>query len=102
MTNEQIIYNAQKALAEAGEIGFGPQYGIEQLEPIHTFQTWKDLGFSVKRGQHAVCKLSIWKYPSYRRTEEDGTVTITEPIDGHCFLKQSFFFALHQVERITK
>lgn len=103
MCNEEIIYRAKQALAEQGIIGHGPQYGIDQLEPIHTFQVWKDMGFSVKRGQHAVAKFSIWKYTGERRrTDSEGNEVVVADPDGHCFLKESHFFALRQVERITR
>lgn len=42
MTNEEIIQNEKKVL------------GMGEFEPLHTFQKWKEMGFKVKKGEHAV------------------------------------------------
>ena len=57
MTNEEIITRAECDLVRQGLLDID-EGGIE---PIHTFETWKALGYSVMKGQHAICKISIWK-----------------------------------------
>lgn len=66
---------------------------IKPEEEIHTFQGWKDRGYRVKRGEHAITRLTIWKYAGKKDKETE------EETDGHCFLKNSCFFATSQVER---
>ena len=71
MTNAQIIDQNKAALAEAGILSYtgryfegidgeGNQIQIPEVETIHTFEGWKKLGFSVKKGQHAVASFTIW------------------------------------------
>ena len=58
MTNAKIIGNAQDALLKAGMIkatgrvlraidGAGNEILVHEAEPIHTYQTWKELGLMV-------------------------------------------------------
>ena len=107
MTNEQIIFNEQMRLLKEGLIlptgrtitvqtDMG-EVTVPEAEPIHTFQRWKELGFSVKKGEHAVTRLTIWKYTGKRKDDEKNQ----EAESGHCFLKQSCFFSEHQVEALA-
>lgn len=80
MTNEEIITKACQAA------------GI--TETVHTFAAWKSLGFSVKKGEHAMLKLPIWRYKT--RKDADGE----EKEVGDAFRVTAFFFGLHQVEQI--
>ena len=65
-------------------------------EEIHTFERWKAMGFSVKKGEKSEIRFPIWKYgqPS-KEVNDDG-----EPIykGGYCFMKESCFFKRSQVE----
>jgi len=107
ITNQQIIFNEQMRLLDAGLIsGTGKMITVEtadgemllpEAEPIHTFQMWKALGFRVKKGEHAVARFSIWKYTGKKADEEVGQ----DAEKGHCFLKESCFFSLSQVEQIV-
>ena len=81
MTNVQIIASYMQ------------ENNIE--EPIHTFQKWKELGFSVKKGEKSQDRITIWKYSSKKKADEDQDVE-----DGHCFMKTACFFRLSQVEPI--
>lgn len=84
-TNEQIILE-QKILL-----------GIQ--EEIHTFERWKALGFSVKKGEKAKAKFPIWKYGEKSvETEKNGKKE--EKKRSYCFLKMSSFFTENQVEPI--
>lgn len=80
MTNEEIITKACQAA------------GI--TETVHTFAAWKALGFSVKKGEHAMLKLPIWRY----KTRKDADGEDKEVVDT--FRVTAFFFGLHQVEPI--
>lgn len=84
MTNEQIIYNNAAILALNGTIKPG--------EAIHTFQRWKALGYSVRKGEKAVAKFPIWKMGT--RKNDDGE----EEQTGRMFMKNSAFFSASQVE----
>ena len=103
LTNEEIIFNAQMELAKQGKIGStgrmitlqtdDGEIQFPEPEAIHTFAGWKERGYKVKKGEHAVAKFGIWKYAGKQDEEEKDKET------GYCFIKQSHFFAAHQVER---
>ncbi len=109
ITNAQIIaYEAQRLL-EAGKIkptgriltfetSDGETIKIPEAEPIHTFAMWKSLGYKVKKGEHAVTRLDIWKHTGRRNDDE------TDPDEaergGYCFRKTACFFSASQVEPI--
>lgn len=111
MTNLQIIdMNKQRLYAEGVLKGTGKMFEgvdmdgnpvqIPEVEPIHTFAGWKELGFKVKKGQHSTIRFAIWKHTS--RTEEipmkDGTKIEQEC--SHMFLKEACWFTSAQVEPI--
>ena len=116
MTNAKIIFNAQLKLMEDGKIGTtgkqitvtdadGSKYTVNEPEPIHTFATWKALGFQVKRGEKSIAKIRIWKYSPKTGTmdaknDKGETVTI-ETDESAMFMKDAAFFKLTQVEPIT-
>ena len=108
MTNAQIIGNAQDALLKAGMIkatgrvlraidGAGNEILVHEAEPIHTYQTWKELGFQVQRGEKAVCKLHIWKHTTRKAKTEDGSEGEGET-ESRTFMTSAAFFAMHQVK----
>lgn len=107
MTNEMIIFNAQMELMAKGKIGTtgrmmtmqfeDGERTIPEPEPIHTFQHWKECGYKVRKGEHAVAQLMIWKYTGDKNESEEQ-----KKERGHCFLKKSFFFAASQVERMCQ
>lgn len=89
ITNNMIIENARANLIAAGL--------LDPAHEIHTFQRWKALGYSVKKGEHAIAKFAIWKYGERKRKTEDGGEEVQE-IGGGCFMKTSAFFSTAQVE----
>lgn len=102
MTNEDIIFAASQQLAKDGVIAYtgrvfesvdaaGNKIQVKETEPIHTFATWKHLGFNVQKGQKAVARFSIWKYTG-KIDEETGEE------HSRMFMKNSAFFSLSQVE----
>ena len=107
MTNVEIIMNAQQQLLQEGKIKptgrvltvetDDGEIQIPEAESIHTFQYWKEIGFMVRKGEHAVAAFKIWKYTSKAKgkTEEEAQE------EGYCFLKTAFWFSASQVEKIA-
>ena len=112
MTNEQIIFNESRRLLKEGILkstGFvdminddGTKTKIELPEPIHTFQTWKSLGYVVKKGEKAIAKFPIWKFTQKDKPEDELTGNPIEdaPVTN-MFMKMSAFFTFSQVEKIN-
>lgn len=110
ITNSQIILTQSLELMKQGvlkgtgrilvqELPDGSKVELPEPEPIHTYQTWKSLGFQVRKGQKAKCSFVIWKYIG-RKTlnEESGEM---EEVDGKCIHKLAFFFTADQVDKIA-
>lgn len=74
------------------EVEDGEKKRIPEPEEIHTFLVWKDLGFSIKRGQKSTIKIRIWKHAVKKAKE--GEETDTERM----FMKTASFFTWAQVE----
>ena len=115
MTNAQIISNAQFDLMKAGKIGStgrnlefideaGNVFSMPEPEPIHTFRYWKECGYSVKKGEKAVAKITIWKHttrqPHIPEDADPDTAAIMAEPETRMFMKTSAFFALSQVQPI--
>jgi hypothetical protein len=103
MTNATIILNESLYLVEEGVLETtGEKFTtldgreIELPEAIHTFQKWKQLGFSVKKGEKAIAKFPIWKYKS-KKIEVDGE----EEETSNMFLQTAAFFKFSQVEKMA-
>jgi antirestriction protein ArdC len=82
MTNQQII-ETEKMLRNI-------------TEEIHTFERWKELGFSVKKGERSTIKFPIWKYGKKKIEEDEDGKSVESK--GYCFMKMSAFFTEKQVE----
>lgn len=106
MTNEMIVLNARFELMKQGKVDStgrmleyvgadGEAVRVPEPEEIHTFARWKEMGFSVKKGEKAVAKLPIWKHTA-KVNDETG-----EEEDARMFLKTSAFFARHQVSEVA-
>ena len=93
MTNAEIIYRESIELVKQGVL----KAIAGQPEPIHTFAKWKSMGYSVKKGEKAIVKITIWKYTSRTKTDDDGN----EIDDSKCFPKVSAFFKTSQVEKVV-
>lgn len=82
MTNNMIILLKSIDLMEAGILkGTGVkamietnegEKEIELPEEIHTFAMWKQMGYRVKRGSHAVAQFPIWKYTKKKISEDEA------------------------------
>lgn len=105
MTNAEIIFAAEQELAERGKIQYtgrtlefedseGKKIIFKETEEIHTYNTWKELGYQVQKGQKAVAKFVIWKYSS--KFDE-----VSQRDESKMFMKKSAFFSRSQVEAIA-
>jgi antirestriction protein ArdC len=114
MTNERIIFNESQRLMAEGilkgsgtfvnvEFEDGTNAYVELAEEIHTFNGWKQRGYSVKKGEKSKIKIAIWKYTEKEKPEEEKTGNPLEdaPITN-MFMKTSAFFTLDQVEPIKQ
>ena len=112
MTNAQIILQESIKLMKDGVIkstgqplsyvdSEGNKIQCEMPEVIHTFSTWKKLGYVVKKGEKAIAKFPIWKYTQKQKPEEELTGNPIEdaPVTN-MFLKTFAFFKMDQVEKI--
>ena len=100
MTNETMIFNAA---IDAGI--FTEEEAMSYLSagmrlPLHTYAQWAALGYQVKRGEHAVLKMRLWKYKNRRQNVQDeDTVDAPESRDDF-FLTTANLFHISQVERV--
>ena len=106
MTNAMIIMFQQEALAEAGILEYTgreievtlPDESVmtfKEVEPIHTYSRWKDLGFQVQKGETAIAKFKVWKHTSKKNKETDED-------ESRMFMKTASFFKQSQVKEIEK
>jgi len=108
ITNAQIVDNAKRQLYAEGVLkgtgrmlefqdAEGKTIYLPEVEDIHTFQVWKQMGYSVRKGEHAIARFSIWKYSAGKKmTDDDADPENTGR--GHCFLKEACWFSASQVE----
>lgn len=111
MTNAMIIMIESQKLAEQGILKYtgkllrglnalGEEVEYQEIEPIHTFQGWKKLGYCVKKGEHSKIKFPIWFWKKGKKKEsEDGEVEETK---GNCYMKTASWFTSSQVEKIKE
>lgn len=118
MTNNQIILNESLRLMEEGVLKGSGQFGtmetelgtveIELPEAIHTFQRWKELGYSVKKGEKSSIKFPIWKHTvKMLKTDTDNAelnkanaIVNEQGGQTNMFMKTAAFFTFAQVEPI--
>ena len=111
MTNSEIIFRESCELLRAGKIKptgrtvtvettNGEKMTFQEPEQIHTFAAWKQIGFSVKKGEKAVAAFPIWKYRA-GKTEIDANGD-EQTGKAHMFLKVSHFFTQEQVEPLKR
>ena len=106
MTNEMIILMESVKLMEAGLLkgsgkkaivmdADGNEKELEAPEVIHTFAGWKNLGFSVKKGEHAVASFPIWSGKDKTVIDDE---TGEESKKTRLFLRKAYWFTADQVE----
>lgn len=111
MTNAMIIQIETAKLAEQGILKYtgrtlkglnvvGEEVEIKEIEPIHTFQGWKALGYRVKKGEKSKIKFPIWFWKKGKKKEtEDGDEEVSR---GNCYMKTAAWFTFEQVEKIEE
>lgn len=106
ITNVQIIMNQSIELMKQGilkptgrvlvvEAADGSKIELPEPEPIHTYNGWKELGYQVKKGEHAKAQFPIWKWKG-QKNEETG-----EEEGGSCYQRKAFWFTFDQVEKVS-
>ncbi len=112
-TNAQIILMESFKLMKQGILQGSGTYGknlagelIEFPEEIHTYQSWKALGYQVQKGQKAIAQFPIWKYVG--GIKKQTTSEVREDVDvektgnkGYCRMVNASFFKVSQVEKIV-
>ena len=64
-------------------------------EELHTFAEWKRLGFSVKKGEKARCKIAIWNKSAKNKKEDEE-----QEDNSYFYTKVAAFFSMNQVQPI--
>ena len=64
-------------------------------EELHTFAEWKHLGFSVKKGEKARCKIAIWNKSTKNKKEDEE-----QEDNSYFYTKVAAFFSMNQVQPI--
>lgn len=110
MTNEEIILSNRVFLMEEGVIkGTGERFvfsdengsrEIEMPEEIHTFNSWKTLGYVVKKGEHSIARFPIWQKSDKKKRKEEEDDEKRKKESDRYYMKVSFFFTKEQVEPI--
>lgn len=118
MTNAMIIMNESLKLMEDGKLNGSGQFAeietadgkqtIELPEEIHTFNGWKALGYSVKKGEKSSIKFPIWKYTTKMLDTNTGNAELDKMNSqineqggkSNMFMKTAAFFTMAQVEKI--
>ena len=106
ITNVQIVMNQSIELMQQGvlkptgrmlifEAPDGSKTEIPEPEPIHTYNGWQQLGFQVKKGEHAKAQFPIWKWRGQKNEETE------EEENGKCYKCKAFWFTRDQVEQVS-
>lgn len=117
MTNAAIIMNESLNLMERGILkgsgnfvevvnADGTKETVEMPEEIHTFNGWKERGFSVKKGEKSNIKFPIWKHTRKMldtNTSDAELNKMNEQINEqggqtNMFMKTSAFFTFHKLK----
>ena len=118
MTNAMIIMNESLRLMEDGKLNGSGQFAeietadgkqtVELPEEIHTFNGWKALGYSVKKGEKSSIKFPIWKYTKKMLNTNTGNAELDKMNsqineqggESNMFMKTAAFFTMAQVEKM--
>jgi hypothetical protein len=66
-------------------------------EEVNTYAKWKQLGFKVKPGQHALFETQLWKHSKYKKKNKDTNED--EEKEG-MYMTKAFLFGESQVEKL--
>lgn len=115
-TNAQIILSNAIDLMEAGVLKPGEpctiidEDGNEREgflpEEIHTYAAWKELGYQVRKGEHAKASFPIWKPIKEKGTAKGRDLKTKEVIEyetesRRMIMVRAHFFTRDQVEPIA-
>lgn len=64
-------------------------------EDVNTYARWKQLGYKVKPGQHALFQTQLWKHSVYKKKNKDTNED--EEKEG-MYMTQASLFGRSQVE----
>ncbi len=95
MTNVEILEREKERLFNEGKI---QMIKPNIYEPLNTYIIWKQLGYQVKKGEHAILKCTIWKTTTKKSKNENGE----EIEEEKQFLTTAHFFKFSQVEKVEK
>lgn len=113
MTNGEIILRESLELMKQGvlkstgrvfvqELPDGSKVELPEPEPIHTYNGWKELGYQVKKGEHAKAQFPIWKYSGKKGEEaKNEEANGEEESGGKCWMRKAFWFTFEQVEKVS-
>lgn len=111
MTNNEIIYR------ESIAAGIFTQEQADQIIstgarlPLHTFQEWKHMGFSVKKGEHAALVCYLWKFTNkpgkagrqaVANLSEVAAELVEEKDDPHYYMAKASLFTAAQVKPLSQ
>jgi len=113
MNNATIIFNESLKLMKAGTIGTTGRTitveviengqpvkkAIQEPEPIHTFQDWKNRGYIVKKGEKAIAAFTIWNFHSHKKDDEEEEKSLMK--NGYYYMKKAAFFKYSQVKPLN-
>lgn len=112
MTNSEIIFQNRVFLMEQGVIKgiegtslmWKDEDGEREIlmpEEIRTFDDWKQSGYMVQKGEHAVAKFQIWIPKKGKKKDEEQEEQEEEKRAGF-YKKVAFFFTADQVKPIEE
>lgn len=111
MTNADIIFTNSQELMKAGILaptgktftativnadGEEEEVVVEEAEPIHTYNGWKERGYQVQKGEKAVAQFMIWKHIT-KKAKTEG-----EEDETKMFMKKASWFKFSQVAPIEQ
>ncbi len=82
---------------------------------INTFQGWKRLGYTVKKGEKAIIKTKLWRMTNYKNGIESKMGVVIDPTKpstqdkeqqeewkfNHYYLTDAALFDISQVEKVA-
>lgn len=103
MTNMQLIYSA--AIAEGL---YSEEEAAELLVrfgrlPLFTFKVWRQMGQSVKKGEHAKLVVRLWQRKNKKKAgDADAEAEADGDRSNDYYLKTCYLFTPEQVEKLTE